>query len=175
MTPRTDVDWIDVDADAETIRQTLAEAPHSRFPVADGSVDRLIGVVQARDIVTCLIERRPLDLRALMRPAPIVPDQLDAMDTLNVLREAEVPMAFVHDEYGHFEGLVTPGRSAHRARRRVRLRSGSRHRSAAGRARRRQLVGVGLGFGRHAVGSARHRLARGPRLCDRGRASRCRC
>ena len=43
-----------------------------------------------------------------MRPAPIVPDQLDAMDALNVLRDAEVPMAFVHDEYGHFEGLVTP-------------------------------------------------------------------
>ena len=108
MTPRTDVEWIHADADAETIRQTLTESPHSRFPVADGSVDSLIGVVQARDIVTCLIERRPLALRALLRPAPIVPDQLDAMDTLNVLRDAEVPMAFVHDEYGHFEGLVTP-------------------------------------------------------------------
>ena len=108
MTPRTDVEWIDADADAEAIRQTLTESPHSRFPVADGSVDSLIGVVQARDIVTCLIEKRPLALRELVRPAPIVPDQLDAMDTLNVLRDAEVPMAFVHDEYGHFEGLVTP-------------------------------------------------------------------
>ena len=58
MTPRTEVDWIDVDADPEAIRQKLAEAPHSRLPVAEGSVDRLIGVVQARDIVTCLIERR---------------------------------------------------------------------------------------------------------------------
>ena len=108
MTPRTDVDWIDADADPETIRRTLIEAPHSRLPVAEGSVDNLIGVVQARDIVTAAIEGRALNLRALMRPAPIVPDQLDAMDTLNVLRGAEVPMAFVHDEYGHFEGLVTP-------------------------------------------------------------------
>ena len=108
MTPRTEVDWIDVDADPQAIRQALLETPHSRLAVAEGSVDKLVGVVQARDIVAAVIEGRPLDLRALVRPAPIVPDRMDAMDTLNVLREAEVPMAFVHDEYGHFEGLVTP-------------------------------------------------------------------
>lgn len=108
MTPRTEVDWIDVDADVEAVRAALQAMPHSRLPVAEGSVDNLIGVVQARDIVTAFIAGRPLDLRGLMRVAPVVPDQMDAMDTLNVLREAEVPMAFVHDEYGHFEGLVTP-------------------------------------------------------------------
>ncbi len=108
MTPRTEVDWLDVDSDPQAIRAALLETPHSRLPIAEGSVDKLIGVVQARDIVTAAIEGRQLDLRELMRPAPVVPDQLDAMDTLNVLREAEVPMAFVHDEYGHFEGLVTP-------------------------------------------------------------------
>ena len=109
MTPRTEVAWIDADADDETIRRKLIEAPHNRIPVAEGTVDRLIGVVQARDIVSCLLTDRPIDLRALMKPAPIVPDQLDAMDAMNVLRDSEVPMAFVHDEYGHFEGLVTPG------------------------------------------------------------------
>ncbi|HEY5711469.1 MAG TPA: hemolysin family protein [Allosphingosinicella sp.] len=109
MTPRTDVDWIDVDADPATIRRKLSEAPHNRIPVAEGSVDALLGVVQARDIVRCLIAGEAIDLRALMKPAPIVPDQLDAMDAMNVLRDSEVPMAFVHDEYGHFEGLVTPG------------------------------------------------------------------
>jgi putative hemolysin len=108
MTPRTDVDWIDVEADVETIRETLSTCPHSRYPVAEGSVDKLVGVVQARDIVVASIEGRPLALRALMRDAAVVPDQMDAMDTLNVLRAAEVPMAFVHDEYGHFDGIVTP-------------------------------------------------------------------
>ena len=108
MTPRTDVEWIDINADAEAIRRMLIETPHSRLPVAEGSVDRLAGVVQARDIVKALVEGRPLDLRTLMREAPVVPDQMDAMDTLIVLRGAEVPMAFVHDEYGHFDGLVTP-------------------------------------------------------------------
>jgi len=108
MTPRTEVEWIDADADGEAIRAKLVEAPHSRFPVAEGSVDKIVGVVQARDIAACLIEGRPLSLRELMRTAPVVPDQLDAMDALVVLRDAEVPMAFVHDEYGHFEGLLTP-------------------------------------------------------------------
>jgi len=109
MTPRTEVSWIDVDADPETIRQKLIAATHNRIPVAEGSVDRLIGVVQARDIVGCLLAGEPIDLRALTKPAPIVPDQLDAMDAMTVLRDSEVPMAFVHDEYGHFEGIVTPG------------------------------------------------------------------
>ena len=109
MTPRTEVAWIDVDGDQETIRQKLVEASHNRIPVAEGSVDKLIGVVQARDVVGCLIGDKLIDLRALMKPAPIVPDQLDAMDAMTVLRDSEVPMAFVHDEYGHFEGLVTPG------------------------------------------------------------------
>lgn len=108
MTPRTEIDWIDVDSDPADVRRALAATPHSRLPVGEGSVDRLIGIVQARDIVRAFLDDLPLDLRALHRPAPIVPDQMDAMDTLNVLRESEVPMAFVHDEYGHFEGVVTP-------------------------------------------------------------------
>lgn len=108
MTPRTEVDWIDVAADAVAVRAALLASPHSRLPVAEGSVDQLIGVVQARDIVGAFIEGRPLDLRALLRAVPIVPDQMDAMNALTVLQSAEVPVAFVHDEYGHFEGLVTP-------------------------------------------------------------------
>ncbi|MFL6845607.1 MAG: hemolysin family protein [Allosphingosinicella sp.] len=107
MTPRTEVAWIDAGAAPEEIREALLESPHSRIPVADGSVDRLIGVVQARDIVAALIQGQPLDLRALSREAPVVPDQMDAMDALAVLRGSEARMAFVHDEYGHFEGIVT--------------------------------------------------------------------
>jgi putative hemolysin len=108
MTHRTDVDWIDIDSSEEEIRRQLVETPHTRLPVAEGSVDQLVGVVQARDIAAALAEGRPLDLRALLRQAPVVGDQMDAMDTLAVLRSADVPMAFVHDEYGHFDGLVTP-------------------------------------------------------------------
>lgn len=108
MTPRTDIDWIDVDADAETIRARLIETPHTRLPVAEGSVDRIVGVLQSRDVVAAILDGRPLDIRALMRPLRVVPDQVDAMDALETLRVAEVPMVLVNDEYGHLEGIVTP-------------------------------------------------------------------
>ena len=108
MTPRTEVAWVDVDASPEALRDAILESGHSRMLIAEGSVDKVIGVVQSRDIVAALLTNRPLDLRALMRMAPILPDQVDAMDALGALRGAEVPMALVHDEYGHFEGIVTP-------------------------------------------------------------------
>jgi putative hemolysin len=108
MTPRTEVAWIDVDASPVALRTAILESGHSRVLIAEGSVDRIIGVVQSRDIVAALLNATPLDLRALMRTAPIVPDQVDAMDALGALRGAAVPMALVHDEYGHFEGIVTP-------------------------------------------------------------------
>jgi len=108
MTPRTDIEWIDATLDEDGIRAALMAAGHSRLPVAEGSVDAVIGVVQARDIAQALFRGEPIDLRALMRQAPVVLDQIDAMDALDALRAAEVPMALIHDEYGHFEGIVTP-------------------------------------------------------------------
>jgi putative hemolysin len=109
MTPRTDVDWVDVSERGEELRATLHEIPHSRIPVADGSVDNIIGVIQSRDVLRAALDGRDLDLRQLSRPAPVIPDLMDAMDALAVLRAAEVPLALVHDEYGHFDGIVTPG------------------------------------------------------------------
>lgn len=108
MTPRTDVDWIDIASDADAVRAKLLETPHTRLPVARGSVDDIVGVVQARDIAAALFRGEPLDLERLMRRAAVMHDRIDAMDALETLRGAEVPMLFVHDEYGHFEGLVTP-------------------------------------------------------------------
>ncbi len=108
MTPRTSVDWIDVDMGETDLRQAFCNTPHTRLPVAEGSVDRVIGVVQARDVLAALCRGDALSLRALVQAAPVLPDQIDAMDALGVIRRADVPMALVHDEYGHFEGIVTP-------------------------------------------------------------------
>jgi len=108
MTPRTEVEWLDVNADADEICERLAGMPHTRMPVADGSVDQILGVIHARDLVGRLLRGETIDLAAMLRKAIVLPDHVDAMDALNALREAEVPMAFIHDEYGHFEGLVAP-------------------------------------------------------------------
>jgi putative hemolysin len=108
MTPRTEIDWLDCTLDDESIRAKLLESPRTRLPVGDGSIDAVVGVVQARDIVMALFRGEHLDLKRLMRKAPVVIDRIDAMDALLALRQADVPMALIHDEYGHFEGIVTP-------------------------------------------------------------------
>lgn len=108
MTPRTEVDWIGADADAEEIRRTIEDSTHSLLPVADGSPDTILGVVKVRDVLAALVAGRAVSPRDMMRKVEVVPDQLDAMDALRVLQSAEVAMAVVHDEYGHFEGIVTP-------------------------------------------------------------------
>ncbi|KTT74687.1 hemolysin family protein [Sphingomonas endophytica] len=108
MTPRTEVDWLDIALDDAAIRAKLLDTPHSRLPVAQGSIDAVVGVVQARDVAAALFRGETLDLTRLVRKAPVVIDQIDAMDALDALRRAEVPMALIHDEYGHFEGIVTP-------------------------------------------------------------------
>lgn len=109
MTPRTDIDWIDVGANRDEISAVLASTPHSRLPVARGSVDDIVGVISARDLLVALLGGRNLDLSELAKTAPVIPDLMDAMDALAVLREADVPLALVHDEYGHLDGIVTPG------------------------------------------------------------------
>jgi putative hemolysin len=109
MTPRTEIDWIDVASSPEEIRQAILETAHTRIPVAAGSVENIVGVIEIRDVVAALLEGRPLDLEQLCRKALVIPDLMDAMDALAVLRSAEVPLALVNDEYGHLDGIVTPG------------------------------------------------------------------
>jgi putative hemolysin len=108
MTPRTEIDWLNLESDEATARKMLMETQHSRLPVGEGVVDNMIGVVQTRDLLAAMLAGQAFDPRKHVRPAPIVHDQADALDVLTTLKQSEVPVALVHDEYGHFEGIVTP-------------------------------------------------------------------
>jgi len=108
MTPRNQLDWVDVNADEAAVRAALDASSHSLLPVGDGASDKIVGVVKAREIYARIAAGEAADLATMMRKAEVVPDQLDAVDALRVLQTADVPMAMVHDEYGHLDGIVTP-------------------------------------------------------------------
>lgn len=109
MTPRLDVELIDLNDPQEEILATLRATRHSILPVQEGAPDQIIGVIVRKDLLDSLFENAPIDVRAMIRQAPVVMDRTDALNVLQAIRAATVHAALVFDEYGHFEGLITPG------------------------------------------------------------------
>jgi putative hemolysin len=109
MTPRLDVELIDLADPHEEILDKLRTTRHSILPVQDGSADQIVGVIVRKDLLELLFNNDPVDVRALIRQAPVVMDRTDALHVLQAIRAAVVHAALVFDEYGHFEGLITPG------------------------------------------------------------------
>ena len=107
MTPRTEVAWIARDAAPADLAIAIQAESITRFVVADGRVDNVVGVVAAKDLLDQLLAGGPLDLGAALRQPIVLPDNLSAMDALERLRADALGMALVLDEYGSFEGVVT--------------------------------------------------------------------
>lgn len=108
MSPRREVDWIDLAADPAAARRTLAETQHSHLPAANGDPDRMVGLVRTRELLTAMLHDEPLKPANLVRQAPVVGDRASALEVLTSLRDADVPLAIVEDESGRFQGVITP-------------------------------------------------------------------
>lgn len=108
MTPRTEIDSVDISASKEELLAFLEDSPHSLLPVTDGGIDDIIGIIKVRQLLKEMVGGKALDLRKMMLPAATIPDQIDAMDALAELQSADVAMVMVRDEYGHLDGLLTP-------------------------------------------------------------------
>lgn len=108
MTPRADVSWIDCEASPDEIRHKLMSTPHSLFPVCKGSLDEVLGVVRAKELLTSRERGESLATAAEKHPPIVVPDSLDVLRTLGVLRKAKGSLVMVVDEFGVIQGLVTP-------------------------------------------------------------------
>jgi putative hemolysin len=107
MTPRRDVEMIDIDAPpAEALRE-IQRIARPRIPLRQG--DDVLGVLYLTDAFATLAARKPLNLRELMREVPVVSDQADALNVIEILRASPNHMALVYDEYGSFEGIITTG------------------------------------------------------------------
>ncbi len=107
MTPRREVDMVDLTADPDEIRKTIVESVHSRLPAHAGTAEEMLGVVQAKDLLDAYLRGDSPDIRAHVRPAPNAPDTVDALDVVDLIKASPVHMALIHDEYGHFQGIVT--------------------------------------------------------------------
>lgn len=107
MTPRHEVNMIDLANDPETIREAVRHSPHSRLPVYEGNRDEPLGIIQAKDLLDAYLAGTTPDIKSLLREAPVIPMSADARDVLTILKGSPVHMGLVHDEYGSFEGVVT--------------------------------------------------------------------
>lgn len=111
MTPRTEIFGVEVHEGLVAAARILAECGHSRIPVYDGSLDTILGLLSARDVVQAAAEKRleRESLRGLVRPAHFVPETKSVRELLAEFRREKQKLAIVTDEYGGTAGLVTLG------------------------------------------------------------------
>ena len=108
MTPRSDVEMLPLDLDRAGLLERLDRLTRSKLPVWEGEPDNVVGVLVARDLLVADRGGDGFDLRAVLREAPVVRDGQGALDVIENLRRAPAHMVLVYDEYGHFEGIITP-------------------------------------------------------------------
>ena len=107
MTPRPKIIWLDLDEPVEAIQRKVIENNFSRFPVARGSLDQIVGIVQAKDWLVQSLTHQPLDLNELVRPPLFIPESMSALDVLELFKKQRTHVALVADEFGGIEGMVT--------------------------------------------------------------------
>jgi putative hemolysin len=107
MTPRPDIVWLDVEDSVEEIRARLEQSNFSRFPVRQGSLDSIIGIVKARDLLVQSLNHESIVLKNLLKPAFFVPETMFASKALEILKEKGTDMLLVIDEFGALQGLLT--------------------------------------------------------------------
>jgi putative hemolysin len=106
MTPRHEVEIAEAGESRAEVVARFLRSGHSRLPLRDGGPEDIIGVLHSRDVLAA--SPQGFDARALVKPAPVIPDALPALDVIARLRDGHGHMLLVFDEYGHFEGIVTP-------------------------------------------------------------------
>jgi putative hemolysin len=107
MTPRTDIDWLDLDELFTENLQRIMDSPHTHFPVAQGSLDNVQGILRGKDILARVTDGQNVDLRELVQPAQYIPESMPAFEVVELLRGASGNLALVIDEYGGLLGMVT--------------------------------------------------------------------
>jgi putative hemolysin len=107
MTPRTDIIWFDIADPIEEIRRKVMESGFSRYLVCEGSADKVLGIVRAKDLLVNQLSGRPIDLKRALRDPMFVPESMPVIAVLEEFKRTGSHMATVIDEYGGLSGLFT--------------------------------------------------------------------
>jgi putative hemolysin len=106
-TPRPDVIWLDINDDEATIRDKLLQEALTAYPICDGDIDEVIGIIRSKDVLRQLLRDEEVNLRAIMREPVFVPEMAIAGDVLQQFKQSALHMAIIIGEHGGFEGILT--------------------------------------------------------------------
>jgi putative hemolysin len=107
MTPRTEIEWLDANDTPEQLLKQIMDSSHSRFPVAQSSLDNVVGILNAKDVLEKFITNTPFNLLDMVTKPIWVPENTPAMRMLEMVREGGTHEVMIVDEYGGLQGMAT--------------------------------------------------------------------
>jgi putative hemolysin len=107
MIPRMEIEWIDHQVSPDDLRKLLANSSHTRFPICDGELDNVLGLITSKEILDQLLSGASLDLKAIMKPPLFVPENMRVVQLLEIYKKTPDHIALATDEYGGIQGLIT--------------------------------------------------------------------
>lgn len=107
MIPRTEVIWLDIGDTLDEIRRKISEGDYFFYPVGDGSMDEILGFVRARDMLSCSLGEKRINLKDSLIPPIFIPESMPALKIIELFKQSGVYIAMVIDEYGSIQGIVT--------------------------------------------------------------------
>src|SRR4051794_14792359 len=107
MTPMKGIAWLDVADSPEEMRRKITESPHSRFPVCEGSIDNILGIVQVKDLLVHSFTGQPFGIKGLLKMPLFIYGGTPALMILEMFKKSGMHVAIVLDEYGAVRGLLT--------------------------------------------------------------------
>ena len=107
MTPMNEIVWLDVADTPDEMKQKITEAPHSRFPVCEGSIDSILGIVLVKDLLIQSFRGQPFSLKGLLKLPLFIYDGTPGLSSLEMFKKSAMHVAIVLDEYGSVRGMLT--------------------------------------------------------------------
>jgi putative hemolysin len=107
MTPMTEVVWLDVADSADEMKRKISESPHSRFPVCEGSIDGILGIIQSKDLLVQSFRGQPFGIAGLLKMPLLFYERTPGLKVLEMFKSSDMHFAIVLDEFGSVRGVLT--------------------------------------------------------------------